>query len=71
MRGGIGSIYAVLFVIIFIYLAATPQAAGIWLMIIRACIGSLSHPESFSRIVCDPTNLLYSLSACTSKSDTS
>lgn len=67
--------YALLFVTVFIYLAATPQAAGIWLMIIGACAESLSlslsHPESFSHIVCHPTNLLYSLSARTRKSDTS
>lgn len=47
-EGAVLVVYAVLFVIIFIYLAATPQAAGIWLMIIRVHIRSLSHPESFS-----------------------
>lgn len=47
-EGAVLVVYAMLFVIIFIYLAATPQAAGIWLMIIRVHIRSLSHPESFS-----------------------
>lgn len=46
--GGIGGIYTVLFVIIFLYLAATPQAQAYGFMIIRVCIRSLSHPESFS-----------------------
>lgn len=43
-------VYAALFVIIFIYLAASPQAAHIWLMIMRVHTSSLSlsfsHPES-------------------------
>ncbi len=47
-EGAVMVVCAVLFVIIFIYLAVTPQAAGIWLMIIRVHIRSLSHPESSS-----------------------
>lgn len=59
--GGTGSMCsAMLFVIIFIYLAATPQAAGIWFMIIRGRIRSLSHPESFSRHLWSST-VFYSL----------
>lgn len=40
-----------MFVISFIYLAGTPQAVGIWLMIIRVHIRSLFHPQSFSHRV--------------------
>lgn len=40
--------YAVLFVTVFIYLAATPQAAGIWLMIIGACAEPPPPPLSLS-----------------------
>lgn len=59
-EGAVLVVYALLFVIIFIYLAATPRAAGIWLMIIRVRIRSLSHPESFSHCLWSSTPL-YSL----------
>lgn len=47
---------AVLFVTSFIYLAAAPQAAGIWLMIMKVHIRSLSltHTLTHSHIICDP-----------------
>lgn len=66
---------AVLFVTSFIYLAAAPQAAGIWLMIMKVHIRSLSltHTDSFPHHL-RSTAPLYSLHfqhACTSKSDTS
>lgn len=50
---------AVLFVISFIYLAAAPQAAGIWLMIIKVHIRPLTLTDSVSRHL-QPTALLYS-----------
>lgn len=64
-------VFEVLFVILVLYLAAAPQAVGIWLMIIRVRIRSLFQPESHSHIVSDPAHHLYSLSACTFKSDSS
>lgn len=46
-EGAAPVVCAMLFVIIFIHLAAFPQAAGIWLMIISVRIRPPSHPQSF------------------------
>lgn len=56
--GGVGR-KRKLFVIIFIYLAAPPQAAAIWLMIISVPIRSPSHPESFSHRLWSAASLSY------------
>lgn len=42
-EGAVLPVCAALFVISFIYLAATPQAACIWLMIMRVWIRLVSH----------------------------
>lgn len=55
-------VFEVLFVILALYLAAAPQAVGIWLMIIRVRIRSLFHPESFSHCPRSSTSSLFTFS---------
>lgn len=71
-EGVVSVVWAMLFVISIIYLAATPQAAaGIWLMIMWIHIRLVSHVLTLTSSVNQSSSIFTSLSADTFKSDVS